>query len=49
MTYNLARYLIELQLIEYRMLKYNPSAIAAASIYVAFHILKIKIDWSKDL
>ena len=33
--FNLARYLIELPLIEYRMLKYSPSNIAASAIYLA--------------
>lgn len=42
-TTALARYLIELPLIEYRMLKYSPSMVAASAIYVAFHILKKKI------
>ena len=45
-TKALARYLIELPLIEYRMLKYKPSMIAASAIYVAFHILKKKIHES---
>jgi transcription initiation factor TFIIIB Brf1 subunit/transcription initiation factor TFIIB len=29
------------------MLKYSPSTVAAAAIYVAFHVLKKKIDWAK--
>lgn len=33
--FNLARYLIELPLIEYRMLKYCPSNLAASAIYLA--------------
>lgn len=33
--FNLARYLIELPLIEYRMLKYAPSNIAASALYLA--------------
>lgn len=35
----LARYLIELPLIEYRMLKYCPSTIAASALYIAMKIL----------
>ena len=31
------------------MLKYSPSIVAAASVYVAFHVLKKKIDWSMCL
>jgi hypothetical protein len=34
-VFNLARYLIELPLIEYRMLKYSPSNMAASAIYLA--------------
>jgi hypothetical protein len=45
-TSALARYLIELPLIEYRMLKYTPSMVAAAAVYVAFHVLKKKVVWS---
>jgi cyclin B len=35
LMFNLARYLIELPLIEYRMLKYTPSNIAASAVYLA--------------
>ena len=35
LLFNLARYLIELPLIEYRMLKYTPSNIAASAVYLA--------------
>lgn len=48
-TSALARYLIELPLIEYRMLKYNPSMVAASAVYVAFHVLKKRISWSSTL
>lgn len=37
--WNLARYLIELPLIEQRMLKYSPSNIAASAIYLALKII----------
>ena len=37
--FNLARYLIELPLIEYKMLKYCPSNLAASAIYLAQKIL----------
>ena len=46
---SLARYLIELPLIEYRMLKYSPSMVAASAVYVSFHVLKKKIVWSQHL
>jgi hypothetical protein len=29
------------------MLKYNPSMVAASAVYVAFHVLKKKINWSQ--
>ena len=35
LLFNLSRYLIELPLIEYRMLKYTPSNIAASAVYLA--------------
>jgi len=31
------------------MLKYSPSIVAAAAVYVSFHVLKKKIDWAKHL
>ncbi len=37
--FNLARYLIELPLIEYRMLKYSPSVLAASAVYLTLKIL----------
>ena len=51
MTMALARYLTELPLIEYRMLKYSASMTAASALYVAFHILKKKISpsWNHGL
>lgn len=37
---NLARYLIELPLIEYRMLKYTPSVISASALFLTNKILQ---------
>lgn len=37
--FNMARYLIELPLIEYRMLKYNPSLLAASAVFLAHKII----------
>lgn len=37
--FNLARYLIELPLIEYRMLKYTPSNLASSALYLAQKIM----------
>jgi Cyclin len=39
-SFSLARYLLELALIEYKMLKYIPSNMAAASVYLVNKILK---------
>lgn len=37
--FNFARYLIELPLIEYRMLKYSPSNLAASALFLAQKIM----------
>ena len=39
-SFNLARYLIELALVEYRLLKFKPSNIAASAMFLAQKILK---------
>ena len=39
MTFHLAQYLIELTLLEHRMLLYSPSLIAAAALNLALQIL----------
>eukprot|EP00349_Pseudokeronopsis_sp_Brazil_P011844 CAMPEP_0202979110 /NCGR_PEP_ID=MMETSP1396-20130829/85350_1 /ASSEMBLY_ACC=CAM_ASM_000872 /TAXON_ID= /ORGANISM="Pseudokeronopsis sp., Strain Brazil" /LENGTH=163 /DNA_ID=CAMNT_0049718387 /DNA_START=789 /DNA_END=1280 /DNA_ORIENTATION=- len=39
LLFNQARYLIELPLIEYRMLKYTPSNVAASALFLAQKIL----------
>lgn len=48
-TENLSRYLIELPLIEYKMLKFSPSMIAAGAVYLAMKILKRENPWNQDL
>ncbi len=40
LSFNLSGYLSELALLEYRMLKYPPSLIAASAVYLAHKILK---------
>ncbi len=44
---NLAKYLIELPLIEQRMLKYSPSNLAASAIYLARKIVnRSDAEWT---
>jgi G2/mitotic-specific cyclin-B, other len=45
----LSKYLIELCLIDYRMLRFNNSMIAASAIYLTHKIKNIKPEWSEDL
>lgn len=48
--WNLARYLIELPLIEQRMLKYNPSNLAASAIFLALKIIyRGEGEWSQEM
>jgi hypothetical protein len=46
MRFMFCRYLLELFLIDYRMIRYNPSLLAAASIYITLKITK-KSDYEK--
>ena len=48
-AYMMARYLIELSLVEYGLLKYTPSNIAASSIYLAAKIFKMKNTWNTQV
>ena len=47
--FNLTRYLIELPLIEYRMLKYSPSNQASSALYLANKIMQKEHSWSEEL
>ena len=48
--FNLARYLIELPLIEQRMLKYPPSMLAASALFLARKVvLGDTVEWSATL
>jgi len=47
--FNLARYLLELSLVEYRMLKHQPSMLAAAALYLALKIVKKPHAWPPAL
>jgi len=48
-AFKLAWYLIELPLIEYKMLKYKPSLISSAALFVAFKLLKIDVKWNEKM
>lgn len=45
----MARYLIELPLIEYRMLKYNPSLLAASALFLAHKIIPRVDETNTDI
>ena len=42
---NMARYLLELSLVEYKMLKHHPSMLASASLYLAQKIVRKPNAW----
>jgi|ETNmetMinimDraft_25_1059894.scaffolds.fasta_scaffold59911_1 cyclin B len=42
----MARYLQELALVEYNLLKFSQSNIAASSIYLAAKIFKLNVAWN---
>jgi len=48
-TTNLAMYILELTLIEYKMLKYPCSVKACSAVYISRKLLKCKYAWSADL
>ena len=45
-TYMMARYLLELSMVEYGLLKYVPSNLAASSLYLAAKIFKLSTPWN---
>jgi G2/mitotic-specific cyclin-B, other len=47
--FNLARYLIEICLVDYKILKYSPSMIAASAIYLSQKMMKKKVIWNEVL
>ncbi|CAG9322803.1 unnamed protein product [Blepharisma stoltei] len=49
MEFAFARYLLELSLIEYHMLRYKLSLISASVVYLARKIFRIEPHWSKAL
>lgn len=44
----LARYMIELSLVEYKMIKYPPLKLAVSAIYFSFKLFKIPSSEWKD-
>ena len=48
-TYMMARYLIELALVEYGLVKYPPSHLAASAIYLAAKIFKQSNIWNDNI
>jgi hypothetical protein len=45
----MARYLAELALVDFKMMKFTPSLIGAASLYLANKILNKKESWNETL
>ena len=45
LTFSLAQYMMELSLVEYRMLKYKPSMTASGALYLAHKIIGRKDSW----
>ena len=47
LTFFLTRYLLELAIIDYKMLKYSPSQLTAGGLYLAVKILKRSVNWAE--
>jgi hypothetical protein len=45
----LGRYILEIALIEYKMLKYTPSIIASAALYIVLKIKRKIPAWSENM
>ena len=46
LLFNLSRYLLELSMVSYRMLKYTPSNLASSAIYLSLKMTKNPCPWS---
>lgn len=46
---NMARYLLELSLVEYKMLVHSSSILAASALYLAMKIVKKPFNWNGKL
>jgi hypothetical protein len=49
LIFNLSRYLIELSLVNYKMLKFTNSNLAASALYLAMKMTKHQNPWSEAL
>lgn len=47
--HHLSRYFLELSLVNYHMLKYKPSLLAAASLYLAMKMAKVQSPWTSEM
>ena len=47
--FNLSRYLIELSLVNYKLLKYTNSNLAASALYLSLKMTKSPAPWSDSL
>lgn len=48
-THTLAKYIMELSLVDYGMVHYHPSEIAAAALYLSMKVLDTDAEWTGDL
>ncbi len=49
LLFNLARYLVELTLVQYKMLKYKSSVLASSAIYLALKMTKKAEPWNPQM
>jgi len=49
LVHNLCKFIIEMSVMEVKMLKYLPSHIAASSVYIARNMLQIQPTWTSNL
>lgn len=47
--FNLARYLLELSLVNYRMIKFRNSNVAASALYLALKMTKASSSWNETI
>lgn len=49
LIFNLSRYLLELSLVNYKMLKYNQSNLASSALYLSLKMTKHPQPWSEAM